>query len=96
MAGDDAQRTGLNGRSLDRAVAAQQLGLRVLTAREREVLALVARGASNAAIAEALHLSAKTVETHLRNIYAKLDIPESPAVSRRVMAVLRHHGRPAP
>ena len=59
-----------------------------LTAREREVLALMAEGHSNGAIRERLFLSPKTVETHVRQIFLKLGLRESPAQHRRVSAVL--------
>lgn len=59
-----------------------------LTAREREVLALVAEGRTDRGIAEALWLSPKTVETHVRTIFRKLDLPSSHAENRRVHAVL--------
>jgi serine/threonine-protein kinase PknK len=59
-----------------------------LTAREREVLALVAEGRTDRGIAEALWLSPKTVETHVRTIFRKLDLPTSHAENRRVHAVL--------
>ena len=61
--------------------------LGVLTRREREVLGLVAAGWSNAAISEALCVSPKTLETHLRHVYAKLDLPQSTTWHRRVLAV---------
>lgn len=59
-----------------------------LTARQREVLAEVATGKSNAAIAESLFLTKRAVEKHINNILWKLDLPDSPAVSRRVKATL--------
>jgi DNA-binding NarL/FixJ family response regulator len=59
-----------------------------LTPREREVLALVAEGRTDRGIAEALWLSPKTVETHVRTIFRKLDLPSSHAENRRVHAVL--------
>ncbi len=60
-----------------------------LSARERELLSLMAVGYSNAAIATALVLSTKTVETHVGSIYAKLDLPlRDDGVHRRVQAVL--------
>jgi DNA-binding NarL/FixJ family response regulator len=59
-----------------------------LTAREREVLALVAEGRSNAAIARHLVLTEKTVETHIANIMTKLDLIQAPDDHRRVLAVL--------
>jgi DNA-binding NarL/FixJ family response regulator/class 3 adenylate cyclase len=60
-----------------------------LTERERDVLSLMAQGRSNAAIADQLGLSAKTVETHVRSIFTKLDLPESPDGHRRVQAVVQ-------
>ena len=62
--------------------------LDVLTEREREVLALVAEGRSNGAIGEKLFLSRKTVDAHISQIFAKLDLRESPEDHRRVLAVL--------
>jgi DNA-binding NarL/FixJ family response regulator len=61
-----------------------------LTARERDVLALVAEGHSNAAIAERLDLTARTVETHTSRIFTKLDLEATPTTHRRVLAVLTH------
>jgi DNA-binding NarL/FixJ family response regulator len=59
-----------------------------LTPREREVLGLMAEGHSNLAIRERLFLSPKTVETHVRQIFLKLDLRDSPEQHRRVAAVL--------
>jgi DNA-binding NarL/FixJ family response regulator len=59
-----------------------------LTAREREVLALIAEGHSNDGICKKLFLSPKTVETHVRHILLKLGIRETPDQHRRVLAVL--------
>jgi len=59
-----------------------------LTEREREVLALVAEGASNAGIAKRLWVTEGTVEKHVRSILAKLRLPETPDDHRRVLAVL--------
>jgi DNA-binding NarL/FixJ family response regulator len=63
-------------------------GLGDLTDRERDVLRLIAEGRSNKAIGESLFLSPKTIETHIRQIFFKLDIAESPESHRRVLAVL--------
>jgi DNA-binding NarL/FixJ family response regulator len=61
-----------------------------LTAREREVLALMAEGRSNSAIAERLFVSEKAVGKHSTNIFAKLDLPPSEDDNRRVLAVLAY------
>lgn len=59
-----------------------------LTDREREVLALMAEGRSNAAIAAALFVTEKAVAKHTNNIFAKLDLPVAVDDNRRVLAVL--------
>jgi DNA-binding NarL/FixJ family response regulator len=59
-----------------------------LTDRERDVLQQIAEGKNNAAIADALSLSARAVEKHINSIFQKLDLSEEPRVHRRVMAVL--------
>jgi serine/threonine-protein kinase PknK len=59
-----------------------------LTSREREVLALMAEGRSNAGIGQALWVTEGTVEKHVRSILMKLRLPESAEVHRRVLAVL--------
>ena len=59
-----------------------------LTEREREVLAEMATGRSNAAIGANLFISARSVEKHIGSIFAKLDLPETDDVNRRVRAVL--------
>jgi DNA-binding NarL/FixJ family response regulator len=61
-----------------------------LTSREREVLSLIAEGRSNAAIAERLVMSPKTVEAHVRQILQKLNLHASPDDHRRVLAVLHY------
>jgi DNA-binding NarL/FixJ family response regulator len=62
--------------------------LGALTGREREVLALMAEGRSNAGIGQALYVTEGTVEKHVRSIMMKLRLPESSEVHRRVLAVL--------
>lgn len=62
-----------------------------LTRRERDVLELMARGLSNAAICQELHLSAKTVEPLISNVFAKLGLHLDPTVNRRVLAALEFH-----
>lgn len=62
--------------------------LSVLSAREREVLALMAEGQSNGAIARELWLTRGTVEKHVRSILIKLNLAETDDVSRRVLAVI--------
>ena len=59
-----------------------------LTSREREVLAEIAAGKSNGAIAESLVLTKRAVEKHVNAIFSKLDLPETEDVSRRVKATL--------
>jgi DNA-binding NarL/FixJ family response regulator len=66
----------------------KDVAMRRLTPREREVLALMAEGRSNAAIAAALVVSEKAVSKHIANIFLKLDLPPSDDDNRRVMAVL--------
>jgi DNA-binding NarL/FixJ family response regulator len=59
-----------------------------LTDREYEVLCLIGQGLSNAAIAKELWLTTKTVETHIRSIFCKLDLLPTQDGHRRVLAVL--------
>jgi len=66
----------------------EQSPLAELTDREREVLELIAEGRSNQAIGGRLHLSPKTVETHIHQIFQKLDLVADPDSHRRVLAVL--------
>ena len=61
-----------------------------LTPREREVLALMAEGRSNAAIAAKLVVTLKAVDKHINSIFMKLDLPLAPDDNRRVLAVLRY------
>ncbi|GAA3552526.1 response regulator transcription factor [Microlunatus spumicola] len=91
----DALRTIVAGGSvLDPEVVAQLLVSRRadpldrLTRREREVLALMAEGRSNAAIAASLVVSGGAVEKHISNIFTKIDLTEDGTDNRRVLAVL--------
>jgi DNA-binding NarL/FixJ family response regulator len=62
--------------------------LAVLSPREREVLALMAEGRSNAGIARRLWVTEGTVEKHVRAVLAKLSLPETDEDHRRVLAVI--------
>jgi DNA-binding NarL/FixJ family response regulator len=64
--------------------------LELLTAREREVLGLMAEGRSNTSIARALVVSEGAVEKHVRSIFTKLDLPPDEEQHRRVLAVLAY------
>jgi DNA-binding NarL/FixJ family response regulator len=61
-----------------------------LTAREREVLGLMAEGFTDRGIAQRLYVTPKTVETHVRHIFQKLSLPESALENKRVRAVLTY------
>jgi DNA-binding NarL/FixJ family response regulator len=85
------------GTALDPEVVTQLLGasrrregLNRLTPRERQVLALMAEGRSNAAIAASLVITERAVEKHVTTILTKLDLPPTDADHRRVLAVLRY------
>jgi len=83
------------GTVLDPEVVVQLLGaqpLDVITAREREVLALMAEGRSNAAIGKQLHLADSSVEKHISSIFTKLGLPPAEGDHRRVLAVLKYLG----
>ncbi|HEY2437671.1 MAG TPA: helix-turn-helix transcriptional regulator, partial [Solirubrobacteraceae bacterium] len=69
-------------------VRAEQSALAQLTPRERELLGEIATGKSNGAIADSLFLTKRAVEKHVNSIFAKLNLPESQDVSRRVKATL--------
>jgi DNA-binding NarL/FixJ family response regulator len=64
-------------------------GLERLTAREREVLELVAEGLTNQAIATRLDIALRSVEKHVSTIFTKLGLPDTGSEHRRVLAVLR-------
>ena len=94
---DAAERVSRGGSALDPQVVATLLSPNVgdprladLTAREREVLALVAEGLTNSGIAKRLFLTVNTVETHVRNVLMKLDVPGNEDGHRRVLAVLAY------
>ncbi|MCL2483339.1 MAG: response regulator transcription factor [Propionibacteriaceae bacterium] len=73
-------------------LAAGRTGLDQLSARETEVLCLMAQGRSNAAIASSLVITLGAVEKHIASIFTKLDLVNSPDDHRRVLAVLRYLG----
>ncbi len=72
------------------AAPAVDAGIARLSAREREILGLLAEGRSNLAIAQDLHLAARSVEKHVTAIFTKLALPQAPTDHRRVLAVLRY------
>jgi DNA-binding NarL/FixJ family response regulator len=82
----------IDGEVVEALVAAQAgkegSPLDVLTPRELEILAEVASGKSNAAIARSLVISKRAVEHHIGSIFSKLDLPDEAEVSRRVTATL--------
>jgi DNA-binding NarL/FixJ family response regulator len=91
-------RIGEGGSVLDSVVVSELVGRRrqadnpveQLTEREREVLALIAQGRSNHAIAERLFVTDHTVEKHVKNIFASLCLPQSAEDHRRVLAVIAY------
>ena len=90
---DALTRVAAGGAAVDPEVVAQLLGRRRdpltrLTPREREVLALIAEGRSNAAVARQLVVSEAAVAKHIANILLKLDLPPDADDHRRVKAVL--------
>jgi DNA-binding NarL/FixJ family response regulator len=95
------RRVAAGGSALDPEVVSRLLGRRpdplgALTAREREVLALMAEGRSNRGIAEGLVVTEDAVEKHVRSILRKLSIPPAARDHRRVLAVLSFlRGAPA-
>lgn len=66
----------------------QTMTLAALSEREREVLTQLGQGRSNAGIGHVLHMSPRTVEAHVANVFSKLGLPAGPDDNRRVLAVL--------
>jgi DNA-binding NarL/FixJ family response regulator len=96
---DAVRRVGDGGSALDPTIVSQLVGRRrgddplsQLTAREREVLGLMAEGRSNQGIAERLVVTERAVEKHVTSIFGKLQLPAAPADHRRVLAVLAYLG----
>jgi DNA-binding NarL/FixJ family response regulator len=95
---DSVHRVAAGGSVLDPEVVALLVGRRAtddgplasLSNREREVLALMAEGRTNLAIARTLFLSEGAVEKHIRAIFTKLDLPADADTHRRVLAVLAY------
>jgi DNA-binding NarL/FixJ family response regulator len=94
---DAIRRVAAGGSALDPEVVSRMLGRRravspvdELSPREREVLALMAEGRSNRAIAAELVISERAVEKHVTSIFTKLDLPATEEDHRRVLAVLRY------
>jgi DNA-binding NarL/FixJ family response regulator len=94
---DAVRRVGSGGCVVDPHVVSRLLGrkrppsgLDRLSERERAVLALMAEGRSNHSVAQRLFMSEKTVESHVRTIFTKLDLAPSGDDHRRVLAVLRY------
>jgi DNA-binding NarL/FixJ family response regulator len=93
---DDLARVADGGTVLDPEVVAQlvvrrgRVPMHALTAREREVLGLMAEGRSNGAIAKSLVVTDGAVEKHVKNIFTKLDLPPDDEQHRRVLAVLTY------
>ena len=95
---DAIRRVGQGGSVLDPVVVSQLVGrrregpdaLEDLSKREREVLSLLAEGRSNQAIAERLFITERTIEKHIKSIFAKLRLPASAEDHRRVLAVLAY------
>jgi DNA-binding NarL/FixJ family response regulator len=96
---DALTRVAAGGTALDPEVVTQLVGANRkpsganrLTPREAEVMALVAEGRTNAAIAATLVIGERAVEKHVANIFTKFDLPQTDVDHRRVLAVLRYLG----
>jgi DNA-binding NarL/FixJ family response regulator len=96
---DALDRVGAGGTAFDPEVVRQLLArtshtdpLAQLTARERQVLELMAQGLTNASIAQSLHVSQSAVEKHVNALFDKLALSHTAGYSRRVLAVLRYLG----
>jgi DNA-binding NarL/FixJ family response regulator len=94
---DSVRRVGQGGSVLDPDVVTLLMGrhrpvtpVTGLTDRERAVVALMAQGCSNLAIATSLHLSQASVEKHIHSIFTKLELPNTPDTHRRVLTVLTY------
>ncbi|MEV6229760.1 response regulator transcription factor [Saccharopolyspora shandongensis] len=94
---DALHRVARGGTAIDPEVVAQLMtrtrpdtGLERLSSRERDVLALMAEGLGNGAIAERLYVTNGAVHKHIRSIFAKLDLAPTDRADRRVAAVLRY------
>jgi DNA-binding NarL/FixJ family response regulator len=96
---DALRRVARGGTALDPEVVARLMvregadnPIAVLTPREREVLAAMAEGRTNAGIARLLTITEGATEKHISNIFGKLELPDSPDDHRRVLAVLAYLG----
>ena len=94
---DAVRQVAAGGTVLDQEVVVQILGrqvepVRTLTPREREVLGLMAEGRSNAAIAQRMVITEKSVSKHTNAIFTRLGLPQSEDDNRRVLAVLAYLG----
>ena len=94
---DAVRRIAAGGSVIDPLVVARLVGRRRernplddLTEREHDVLALMAEGRSNQAISDRMFLSPKTVESHIRSMFSKLELEDVPADNRRVLSVLAY------
>ncbi|CAA9397030.1 MAG: Two-component transcriptional response regulator, LuxR family [uncultured Quadrisphaera sp.] len=94
---DALHRVAAGGTAIDPEIVGQLLArtradtaLQRLSAREREVLALMAEGLGNTAVAQRLFVTEGAVHKHIRSIFAKLDLDPSDSTDRRVAAVLRY------